>query len=329
MTFTDIIDRVSQGILRDDLATSYPDIVNEALVEIQRRRSWQCMRALGNFTMPVGSSSISLAVDDDSNTTSFKELTSSQSPISVQHNTTQATLWVPCDVWTREKLVRRQSRLISNSILYSIFGYPNTVRRVNVPVFVDWVSGQPTLNTLYPIQANPMTFQVSYYGFLLALGFDESRDFTQLSLVAAQASTPQKFISLPTPAQRVLIRAPDTNANDVFIGPDSTASYRPMSPGDEFLIPTDLGTEVDLSKWYFQCADTVSTLTVIYQPGSIDENTFTINYPEMVIAKSKAIAFESINDPASADFEALYEKRFDAAAAQDAYQAVAGLDLRM
>lgn len=55
-----------------------------------------------------------------------------------------------------------------------------------------------------------------------------------------------------------------------------------------------------------------------------DENYLTVNYTEMVKAKIKAVAFESLNDPAAADWETLYELKRVKASRDDAYRRVAG-----
>jgi hypothetical protein len=230
MTFTDIIQRLTIGVLRDDLVSTYPSFINEALVEIQRRRSWQCMKQLDFFTIPNNLSAIPLATNDNGAATNFKELTLQDSPI---HLKAQDLVLTPCDVWPLEKVLRRQARLISNSILYSVYMHPDTTRRVSVPVYVQWTGGNPTLNILFAANG-ALPFQVSYYGYL----------------------------------------------PDLVVGTNET-------------------------------------------------NEFTLHFPEMVVSKAKAIAFAAINDPMAADFEALFEKKFMEAAAKDAYQEIAGLQLRM
>jgi hypothetical protein len=234
MTLGDIIARLTIGVMRDDLAQYYPTFINEALVEIQRRRSWQCMRAVNFFTILNGASTVSLLTTDGSVATRFKELSIGKSPVHLQFTQAGSTLLTPCDVWPREKLLRRQARLISNSLLYSVYSNPSVALRTQVPVYVDWQAGQPVLNILFPAQSD-LPFSVSYYGYL--------------------------------------------------------ADLDPANPADS--------------------------------------NEFTAHYSEMVVAKSKAIAFAAINDPVAGDFEVLFDKKFKDAAAQDAYQAVAGMDLRM
>lgn len=230
MTFSDIIQRLTIGVLRDDLVSTYPSFINEALTEIQRRRSWQCMKQLDLFTVHNNATGVSLNTNDSGAATNFKELTLQESPI---HLKAQDLTLTPCDVWTLEKVLRRQARLISNSILYTVYSHPDTTRRVSVPVYVQWIGGNPTLNILFAASGD-LPFQVSYYGYL----------------------------------------------------PDLVV-------------------------------------------GSNETNEFTLRYPEMIVNKSKAIAFAAVNDPIAGDFEALFEKKFSEAAAKDAYQEIAGLQLRM
>ncbi|MEI6196620.1 MAG: hypothetical protein WCS42_20070 [Verrucomicrobiota bacterium] len=319
MVFNDLIKRLTSGVQRDDLVDSYPGILNEALMEIQRRRSFQCMKKLDEFVIPSGQRSVpltllaglfpvgttydsagmvvttgltteatftftnqeafaitasatggggrsyqdfgevkpgasltftlfngntefsitggtvgqllhaSLTAAGAVDTARFKELTTSQSPIHLRNSESVLT---PCDVWTREKVLRRRSRLIPNSTFYSVFLTPFTTRRVQLPVWIEWRAAQPVLNILVQAQTD-LPFEISYYGYL-----------------------------------------------------------------PELVNPTDA-------------------------------NYFTTNYPEMVLAKAKSIAFETINDPIAVDFEKLFEARFTSAAGQDAYSALAGITLRM
>jgi len=59
-------------------------------------------------------------------------------------------------------------------------------------------------------------------------------------------------------------------------------------------------------------------------------NALTNDYPEMLLARAKSLAFAAVNDDAMvADMEKLFEKKFGEAAGHDAYSALAGIDLRM
>ena len=69
MNFSDITARLSTAILRADLAPNYGEFINEALIEIQNRRSWTCMKATEQVSLGPGTG-FELAVLE----TNFKEL---------------------------------------------------------------------------------------------------------------------------------------------------------------------------------------------------------------------------------------------------------------
>jgi hypothetical protein len=58
-------------------------------------------------------------------------------------------------------------------------------------------------------------------------------------------------------------------------------------------------------------------------------NVLTVDYPEMVIAKAKALALAGVNDEMAASFEGLYEAKKRSAALKDSFALVAGMQLRM
>lgn len=60
-----------------------------------------------------------------------------------------------------------------------------------------------------------------------------------------------------------------------------------------------------------------------------DHNALTDSYPEMLLAKAKAIAFGRVNDPAVVDAEEYFQLKFDDARREDSYKALAGLQMRM
>jgi hypothetical protein len=61
MTFAELKAAVSQGVLRNDL--SYDGFINDALREIQNRRSWSFMRTRATVTLPAGQTSVALPSD--------------------------------------------------------------------------------------------------------------------------------------------------------------------------------------------------------------------------------------------------------------------------
>jgi hypothetical protein len=65
MTFGDMQTRVGRGILRDDLAPYYGEYINEALREIQNRRSWTIQKNTVQVTLPAsdGEASVTVATD--------------------------------------------------------------------------------------------------------------------------------------------------------------------------------------------------------------------------------------------------------------------------
>lgn len=60
-----------------------------------------------------------------------------------------------------------------------------------------------------------------------------------------------------------------------------------------------------------------------------DSNFLLRNHPEMCVAKAKAIALETINDPLAADFESIFALRFREASGSDSYGAITGRQFRM
>jgi hypothetical protein len=69
MDFADIKARISRGVQRADLAASYGDYVNEALREIQNRRSWTDMKFTVNVALPASDNENTVTIASD-----FKEL---------------------------------------------------------------------------------------------------------------------------------------------------------------------------------------------------------------------------------------------------------------
>lgn len=80
-------------------------------------------------------------------------------------------------------------------------------------------------------------------------------------------------------------------------------------------------------------SDTSFTVLCYSYPADLvsgsDTNRLTIEHPEMLLALAKSFAFLAVNDPAAADFLALYQKLFDKASAADGYSQISGTQLRM
>lgn len=60
-----------------------------------------------------------------------------------------------------------------------------------------------------------------------------------------------------------------------------------------------------------------------------DVSPIALQYPEMVIAKSKQVAFSRINDPAELQFETEYQGKLTAAIRHNDYAEIRGMDKRM
>jgi hypothetical protein len=65
------------------------------------------------------------------------------------------------------------------------------------------------------------------------------------------------------------------------------------------------------------------------EDGEEESNILTTQYPEMLLAKAKAIAFAAVNDPITADLESLFQLKFREARASDCHADLAGIDLHM
>ena len=69
MNFGQMQGRLSTAVLRADLEPSYGDFINEALVEIQNRRSWTCMKVTEPVALGPGPGFETVVLE-----TNFKEL---------------------------------------------------------------------------------------------------------------------------------------------------------------------------------------------------------------------------------------------------------------
>jgi hypothetical protein len=69
VNFSDIQARLGRAILRSDLAPDYGNFVNEALIEIENRRSWACMKVTEPVVLGPGAGYELVALESN-----FKEL---------------------------------------------------------------------------------------------------------------------------------------------------------------------------------------------------------------------------------------------------------------
>lgn len=164
VTLAQLKEKMKLGVQRTDLETgisgsTYTDFINEALDEIQRDRSWNGMKKVGTVTVTSGTKSVSL-----SGLTNFKELQTVRTPI---HFVASDGVLIPCDVWTREKLLRRGAMNIFNTALLR----PSTANKVAIPVYLDFSTSPPTLSLFDNVTEN-INFSVAYFGFLSALAAD-------------------------------------------------------------------------------------------------------------------------------------------------------------
>lgn len=210
MNFTVLQARVNRGIQRDDLATDIPNFINEALKDLQIRRSWICMKDEIQITIPAGSDSIQLPDN-------FKELQNPRESIHLIYNDGSGDRLLPVEVTTRADQLQRIFRL---------------GRDLWMRVFLDLTNDQKFIR-VGENASQDLPFNLRFYGFL-----------------------------------------------------------------------PDLAT-------------------------GTDSNSLTNNYPEMIIARAKAIALASVNDPLAEGMEALTEKRFLEAKTDDGRREISGVTVRM
>lgn len=210
MNYALLISRVARGIQRDDLVAEYPAFINEALRDLQIRRSWVCMKDDADVTITAGTSSIELPAN-------FKELQNPRESVHLHFQDTQGPRLLPIEVTTRADQLQRVFRL---------------GRDLWMRVFLDLVADQKFIRVAENA-TEELPFNIRYYGFL----------------------------------------------------PDLTT-----------------GT---------------------------DHNSLTDLYPEMVIARAKAIGLASVNDPLAASMEELTEKRFLEAKTDDGRREISGVTVRM
>lgn len=214
MTQADFIKRLSIGVARDDLAPLYPDFINEALHEIQRRRSWRFMLQIGTFTIPVGQTSVNLPAN-------FKELSNTRTPVHLIGTSFQPGLpnvLTPCDVWTRERVLRREQMAFGYSILTPNIYY----LRTSIPVYVDWQAETPSLRVFYPA-TTALMFDVKYFAYLpdLVLSTDSNALTTEYPEMCIAKIKATAFEAINDPAaldQEALFatRFNDAKANDSY-----------------------------------------------------------------------------------------------------------------
>ena len=166
MTLAQLQRRVESGVQRDDL--DYAALINDALREIMQRRSWNAMRQVDEVVILKGNTSVALPGD-------FKEFTNTRPPV---HQKSDAGTLLECDVWTREKVIRRNQ----HTVLKPLTG---------LQVYLDWQDGVPTLN-LNDAPSEDVTFVISYFAYLPPLSDDAdqnllTRDYAEMVIAKAKA----------------------------------------------------------------------------------------------------------------------------------------------
>lgn len=153
MNFSDIQARLNLGVLRADLQPFYGEYINEALQEIQDRRSWTFMKAQACLTIPAGSGYEAVVL-----VSGFKEL-----------RRTPAIFWIdpvsliriPADVVFEAQQISRQW----------IWSGAATIGNVPPPsflptsIFVNTIPGGARIGTIYPLD-QPAAIYVLYYQYL-------------------------------------------------------------------------------------------------------------------------------------------------------------------
>ena len=144
-TFAQFKTRLAANVLRSDLTNFYGQYINEALQEIQNRRSWLQMKAEVNLSVPVGDGRETVTLPAN-----FKEL---------QHRTAVEYLaddggFIPADVVTEEQQIFR---------VWAFGGTP--ISTWPPRVFLLRQATSSLLGVLEPL-IQPFNFRVRYYGYL-------------------------------------------------------------------------------------------------------------------------------------------------------------------
>lgn len=143
MNLTLLLSRIGRGIQRDDLSADYPNFINEALRDLQIRRSWTCMKKEADITIVSGSSAVALPAD-------FKELQSPREAVHLLFQDASGPRMLPVEVTTRADQLQRVFRLGKDLWLRA---------------FIDTLSDVRTLKVAENTTQD-LPFNVRYYGFL-------------------------------------------------------------------------------------------------------------------------------------------------------------------
>lgn len=155
--------RLGVSVQRDDLASSYGDFINEALKEIQDRRSWTCMKKTTQVTINPGENPVAgdLGTDSEGSQTAtlpadFKEL---QKQPAV-HYVADDGGFIPADVVTEAEQIHR---------IWAFGGTP--VSTWPPRVFYERNGTDAVLGVIEPI-TQALNFRVKYFSYLPDLAAD-------------------------------------------------------------------------------------------------------------------------------------------------------------
>jgi hypothetical protein len=149
-TFAQFKARLASGVQRSDLASSYGLFINEALREIQNRRSWTCMKVDASVSIATGTGRETAALP-----AAFKEF---QRRTAVEYVADDGG-FVPADVVTEEQQI------------YRIWAFGGTPMYTWPPRVFFLHQPAATLGVLEPL-SQALNFRVRYYGYLPDLSAD-------------------------------------------------------------------------------------------------------------------------------------------------------------
>jgi len=152
MTLADMQSLVHHATKKDELLGAIPTLMNDGLKQIQRQRSWSCMKAVITTTIPAGQVSIALP-------SNFKEPQRGKNPLKGS-NPLSAVGYVPWVLVSKQELERLQ-----------MIGQTTTDRRATV--FQDggsWKIMMAGFNDGFAVAATyDVTFHLDAYAFLAKL----------------------------------------------------------------------------------------------------------------------------------------------------------------
>lgn len=292
--------RVFQGVLRDDLTAQYGDFVNEALREIQNRRSWTWMKgttfvtvnpgvqaAGGNLVpqgsvWPTGSGTLSFSITGFAIGARYFLNQGNSSGISADGI---SLLQIPDGFFTATQA--------SYTLLAPAASSALLITASVLPAGIDQVAALPS-NFKELQRWRPIHYVTDDGQFIPT---DVVFDFQQYFRIWAFGGTP-----ITTWPPRAYM---ERRGNGVTV----IGIVEPLTSQFNFRVG-----------YYGFTPDLVN---------DADTHTAITQYPEMVINLAKAIAFASINDPAEAEFRSDYEDKIVQAIRADAYSEDRGRELRM